>query len=201
MNILSTFLDGKNVLRGYLLTLALLALTATAPLLAEDSRIQAQLDEPIPTTPLLNVLGDEKYNELMASGKYRYVGNLKCRLCHREFFLGRKKDAHDYAFNLLKNTDHQDNPRCLVCHVTGYKVDTGFTTISESLRLTHVQCEGCHGPGNIHIKKRAKGGLPVGTDRPDILKKMCQSCHTERWSRSYDDLDAAYKKYRHALPE
>lgn len=196
-----TFLDGKSVLRGCLLISALIALMTTPSLFAEDSRIQAQLDEPVPTTPLRNALGNEKFDELMASGKYRFVGNLKCRLCHREFFLGRKKDAHDYAFNLLKGTGHEDNPRCLTCHVTGYEVDTGFTTISESIRLTHVQCEGCHGPGNVHIKMRAKGGLPAGTDRPDILKKMCQSCHTGRWNRSFADLDTAYDKYSHALPE
>ncbi len=168
---------------------------------AADSRIQAELDAPEPIIPLINALGEKKYDEAMASGKYRYVGNTKCRLCHRNFFLGRKKDHHDYAMEKIIEYGYANTPRCLTCHSTGYGINTGFTSMKETPRLANVQCEGCHGPGNIHVSMYSKGGFLIGSDRPDLIKKMCKSCHTKRWNRSFDDFEAAYEKYRNATPK
>jgi hypothetical protein len=83
--------------------------------------------------------------------------------------------------------------------------------MQQTPRLANVQCEGCHGPGNIHIKlaknalrNREKvfvsGGFLAGQDSPDKLKKMCTSCHTKRWNKSYHDLDKAYNRYKKANP-
>lgn len=180
----------------------IIALLASSPLYAADARIQAELNSPESIIiPLVNTLGQAIYDEAMASGKYRYVGNTKCRLCHRDFFLGRKKDHHDYALEKIIKEGYDSNPRCLVCHSTGFGIETGFTSMKETPRLANVQCEGCHGPGNIHVGIRDTGGFLVGTDRPDRIKKMCKSCHTERWNRSYVDFETAYKKYRNATPE
>ena len=172
-----------------------------APLHAQPDRIQATLDEPLPAIPLVNALGQEAFDKAMASGEYQYVGNTKCRLCHREFFIGRKKDAHDFALEKVIEGGYDDQPRCLICHSTGYGVDTGFVSMKETPRLANVQCEGCHGPGNIHVDLRDKGGFLAGTNRPDRIKKMCESCHTERWNRSYHSFDPAYKKYRNPTPQ
>ncbi|RUM63451.1 MAG: hypothetical protein DSZ03_05250 [Sulfurimonas sp.] len=148
-------------------------------------------------------MGTEAYHAAIDSGDYRFVGNTKCRLCHRKFFIGRKKDPHDYAMDHLTGED-ETNPRCLICHATGYGVPTGFINRERTPRLANVQCEGCHGPGNVHIKlakaKKPSGGFLAGEDHPERLKKMCQSCHTERWNRSYHDLDKAYSKYRNPNP-
>lgn len=174
-----------------------------APLDAEDARIAEQRTLPVIEAPLKQAMGEEAYNDAIGTGEYRYVGNSKCRLCHRSFFIGRKKDAHDHATERLVKSGHAENPRCLSCHATGYGVDTGFVSMENTPRLANVQCEGCHGPGNKHIKlikEKQRGGFLAGTDHPDRLKKMCTSCHTERWNRSYHNLQKAYDSYSFANP-
>jgi len=58
--------------------------------MAKDPRIQDELRDPAPTlNPMVKALGNKGYEQAMKSGKYRYTGNAKCRLCHREFFFGR----------------------------------------------------------------------------------------------------------------
>ncbi|HFC54453.1 MAG TPA: hypothetical protein ENJ43_08485 [Gammaproteobacteria bacterium] len=164
----------------------------------------------------------------MKSGKYRYVGNTKCRLCHREFFVGRKKDPHIYAFERLLATKHNKNSRCLGCHTTGFGVESGFVSFEQTPKLVGVQCEGCHGPGSEHVrlhadegggfgipvlngggakkggKKEIKGGFLAGADRPKMIKRMCLSCHTKRWGRSFQrtrrGFQEAYDSYKTPLP-
>ncbi|WP_200764054.1 multiheme c-type cytochrome [Nitrosophilus alvini] len=173
---------------------------------SNDPRIEEELKAPPPEIPLKYALGEEAYNKAMTSGKYYYKGNTKCRLCHRQFFIGRKKDKHDFAMKTLIETGYQDNPRCLVCHTTGYGVPNGFISTKETPRLANVQCEGCHGPGSLHIKIARKtkkgGGFLAGPENPAVLKKMCEACHTERWNRSYkkENFHEAYKKYRDPNP-
>jgi len=193
---------------GFLaISLTMFAIQADA---AED-RIASELAASSHTIPLKEAMGEKAYNDAMASGQYQYVGNSKCRLCHREFFLGRKEDHHDFAMDTLKTGAHQDNASCLTCHATGFGVPSGFVNMTETPRLANVQCEGCHGPGNVHIdlakqqmrskKKEPVHGFLAGPDNPVRLKKMCLNCHTERWNRSFDDLNSAYNKYRKALPK
>ena len=184
---------------------------ATTSLSAKDSRIKAELDSGMPPIPLEQAMGTEAYNDAIGSGKYRFVGNSKCRLCHRKFFIGRKKDPHDHSMESLKDGGYEENPNCLTCHATGFRMPTGFVSQEKTPRLSNVQCEGCHGPGNVHIKmakdkkknkvkKFTAGGFLAGEDSPTILKNMCIACHTKRWNKSYHDLDKAYKKYRKADP-
>ncbi len=168
---------------------------------AADPRIKAELEGPAAVIPLINVIGEEELKKELEAKYYYYVGNTKCRLCHREFFLGRKQDAHDYSLRKVIDAGYGDNPRCLVCHATGYGIPTGFVSFETTPRLANVQCEGCHGPGSVHVQRRDKGGFLVGTDRPDRIKAMCKSCHTSRWNRSYTDFHEAYKKYKNAKPE
>ncbi|MBE9516844.1 MAG: hypothetical protein IME93_07675 [Proteobacteria bacterium] len=171
---------------------------------ADDSqqRIDAELaNKAEAIVPLKSVLGEKKFNEAMASRKYMYMGNLKCRLCHKEFFVGRKQDAHDHAFEELVEKGYSKNPKCLGCHTTGFGVSRGFVSIETTPRLANVQCEGCHGPGNQHMMRDKKGGLLVGTDKPRLLKKMCKTCHTERWNRSFEKLHDVFDKYKKPKPQ
>lgn len=171
--------------------------------------------------PLRQALGEEAFNDAINSKKYSYMGNAKCRLCHRDFFIGRKKDVHDHAYENLvaSNPEHADNPRCLSCHTTGYGVRTGFRNMKRSAKLANVQCEGCHGPGRVHIQRQVAkmpadgissidknstekaGGFLAGTDKPEILKRMCKSCHTDRWNHNAKDFDKEYNSYKTAKPE
>lgn len=181
------------------------------PLNAADTRIDVELKSPSAIIPLKNAIGEKAYNDAMASGNYAYIGNSKCRLCHREFFLGRKKDHHDFAMENLSKSGHQEQGECLACHATGFGVPTGFVSIKTTPRLANVQCEGCHGPGNVHVdlakkqmrskKKEPVHGFLAGKDNPARIKKMCLSCHTDRWNRSFSDLESAYDKYRKAVPK
>ena len=173
----------------------------------ENQRVIDELASPMPHIPLKYALGEEAYNDAIGSGKYRYVGNSKCRLCHRKFFLGRKKDPHDHAMKELIDLGYEENANCLTCHSTGFGTPTGFVSHKETPRLSNVQCEGCHGPGNLHVNMAKKqkrtfvaGGFLAGADNPAILKNMCKSCHTKRWDKSYHDLDKAYNKYKKADP-
>lgn len=176
----------------------------------DNQRVIDELASPMPLIPLKSALGDKAYNDAIGSGKYRYVGNSKCRLCHRKFFIGRKNDPHDSAMESLVESGNEENSHCLRCHSTGHGTETGYVNQALTPRLSNVQCEGCHGPGNIHIKiakekVRKKlpyneGGFLAGTDSPVILKNMCKSCHTERWNKSYHDLDSSYNSYKNANP-
>lgn len=172
---------------------------------ASDGRVADEAKDVMTPNPLKVAMGETAFNEAMASGEYRYTGNDKCRLCHRDFFVGRKQDHHDHAMEYILNTEHAENPKCLVCHATGFGTKTGYVSMTQTPRLANVQCEGCHGPGSNHIKiatvKKTGGGFLAGEDRPDRLKKMCKACHTSRWNRSYSDFESAYAKYKKAVPK
>ncbi|MCK9455473.1 hypothetical protein, partial [Sulfurimonas sp.] len=51
----------------------------------EDQRVIDELNSPMPEIPLKQSMGDRAYNDAINSGEYNYVGNSKCRLCHRNF--------------------------------------------------------------------------------------------------------------------
>lgn len=170
--------------------------------------------------PLKQALGEAAFNKAMDSKQYSYVGNAKCRLCHRDFFIGRKEDAHDHAYENLVAADDKfaENSRCLTCHTTGYGVKNGFQSMRRTPRLANVQCEGCHGPGSVHVSREVKrmpvggidnidgsskeiaGGFLAGTDNTEILKKMCKSCHTQRWYDGVHNFDNDYNSYKSAAP-
>lgn len=175
-------------------------------LCAENSRVLEELKSPLTQNPLKSAIGETAYNEAMASNEYHYVGNDKCRLCHRDFFIGRKHDLHDHSLEYITSSEYRDNPRCLVCHTTGYGTPSGFMSVEETPRLANVQCEGCHGPGSNHLKiaslKKTGGGLLAGIDNHERLKKMCKACHTSRWNHSFTNasFQNAYMQYKKPAP-
>lgn len=166
---------------------------------AQDSRIDEELkDNRAIINPLKLALGEAEYNKAMASGEYTYTGNLKCRLCHRDFFMGRKKDAHEHSFKKSIDSKFASEPKCLACHSTGYGAKTGFTSIRETPKLANVQCEGCHGPGSKHNEMNSKGGFLAGTDNPGRILKMCKACHSGRWNHRPNNIEVAYEDYKKA---
>jgi len=198
--------------KSYIFQILILQFFLLITLSANDNqRIVDELASPMPQIPLKFALGDKAYDDAIESGKYRYVGSSKCRLCHRKFFIGRKKDPHDSSMKSLVETGYEENSRCLTCHSTGHGTKTGYVNQAWTPRLANVQCEGCHGPGNVHIalakdKSRnrqsfTEGGFLAGQNSPKVLKKMCVSCHTKRWDKSYHDLDKSYISYKKANPK
>jgi len=174
---------------------------AALPAWSADPRIDDEFRERSPVVnPLKQALGEKEYNEAISSGEYRYIGNRKCRLCHRDFYNGRKKDRHFHTFKKIVQSGHSTKPRCLGCHTTGYGVPSGFRDEKSTAALAGVQCEGCHGPGNRHMRLNDGGGFLAGVDRPEVLKRMCNACHTRRWNRAYENFDKAYDSYVTAKP-
>ena len=171
-----------------------------------NQHILNKLNLPTPNIPLKEALGDKIYNNTIGTGKYSFVGDSKCRLCHRDLFINRKKDSHNYTMKNIVSTKYEDNSRCLTCHSTGYRIKSGFIDMAQTPRLANVQCESCHGPGNIHIEVVKKNiinkkislnnGLLAGQSSPKVLKKICISCHPKRWNKSYHNLDEAYDNYK-----
>ena len=178
----------------------LLLLLPAADVFSEIDRVKSERNSKNTKLNLLKeVVGEEEYEKAMSSKKYRFTGNNKCRMCHRAFFLGRKKDAHAHNFRkVMKYPEDQNNPGCLVCHTTGYGVPGGFSSLSKTPKFREVQCEGCHGPGSLHAEMDSKGGLLIGQDRPERMKKACSFCHTKRWNKSFINLDKAFKAYKNA---
>ncbi|MEN8170239.1 MAG: cytochrome c family protein [Pseudomonadota bacterium] len=153
--------------------------------------------------PLKEALGKKVYDEAMASGKYRYIGPRSCRVCHRDFYNGRKKnDRHFHTFKKVVDAGYARQPKCLACHTTGYGVPTGFKDEKKTPQLSGVDCEGCHGPGNVHMRLNDGGGFLAGVDNPDRIERMCKACHTKRWNRSFTkkEFRKAYEGYITAKP-
>jgi hypothetical protein len=190
---------------------AIVSLFALTIFADDNQRIIDELASPMPEIPLKKAMGDKLYNDAINSGEYSYVGNSKCRLCHRNFFIGRKNDPHDHAMESLIPSKNEKNSHCLTCHSTGHRMPSGFVDMEKTPRLSNVQCEGCHGPGNIHIalaqdkdKNKNKvflgGGFLAGAGSLQVLKDICASCHTKRWNKSYHDFNKAYNSYKKADP-
>ena len=170
---------------------------------AEDPRYARELASKSPVVnPLKEALGAKLYNEAMASGKYRYIGPRSCRVCHRDFYNGRKDDLHFHTFKKLVNTGHSKKPKCLGCHTTGYGVPTGFKDEKKTPQLAGIHCEGCHGPGNLHMRRNDGGGFLAGVDNPDRIERMCKACHTKRWNKAFSpkDFRKVYDSYVTATP-
>lgn len=189
-----------SVLRSLALAVVLLC---CMPAQAADPRIAEELaDRSPPINPLREALGSQLYDEAMASGKYRYIGPRSCRVCHRDFYNGRKEDLHFHTFKKIVAAGYANEPKCLACHATGYGVPTGFTDEKRTAQLAGVECEGCHGPGNLHMARNDGGGFLAGVDHPERIQRMCQACHNERWNKSFDhkSFGVIYSGYITAKP-
>ncbi len=189
-----------SVMRSITLVI-LVVLTFSAR--AEDPRIASELaDRSAVVNPLREALGQKLYDEAMASGKYQYIGPRTCRVCHRDFYNGRKDDLHFHTFKKIVNAGYAKEPKCLACHTTGYGVPSGFTDQKKTPQLAGVHCEGCHGPGNLHMRRNDGGGFLAGVDNPDRIQRMCKSCHSGRWTKAFSDKDfrKVYDSYVTATP-
>lgn len=105
-----------------------------------------------------------------------YVGVAKCKLCHPRQHKIWSESKHARAFEVLK-PEAQKDPRCLACHVTGYR-----QTSEAKPEIAGIQCEACHGPGSlfitVHAKRDKEGARKAGmVARPD--QERCKGCHNQ----------------------
>lgn len=135
-----------------------------------------------------------------------YAGNEACRACHETAYQTWLGTAHSRSWVFLGEPmamevakRHMPGmqappemgmmmvvPRmagCLACHATAADVEPAYR--APAFRLEEgVQCEGCHGPGSMHIKPGlVVAGQALQASRmqmPD--EEACLECHKERAS-------------------
>jgi hypothetical protein len=145
-----------------------------------------------------------------APAENRYVGAKTCKGCHSKTETGDQfgawqKALHSHAFEVLGTpeakeagaargvSDPQTDDRCVKCHVTAFGVAEAEIKKGFDPKLG-VQCETCHGPGELHFKARMKAMAGGDTGKyPDIsadeivgspTMDVCKHCHNEE-SPSY----------------
>lgn len=116
-------------------------------------------------------------------GDASYVGMEQCSDCHADAVAFWKKTVHATAWQTLVDRGQEFDYDCIGCHVTGWD-KPGGTNLAHNDGLRDVQCETCHGPGSIHVKKG-------GDERPLAIRRnppenLCASqCHTKEHSDTF----------------
>jgi hypothetical protein len=135
----------------------------------------------------------------------RYMGAGKCMSCHKSEAGGDQyghwlESKHAHAFEVLATKEAkaqaqkvgieepQKAEQCLRCHVTGFGQPEEAFNKGFKPELG-VQCESCHGPGELHVKARfaaaakAKDGKLEPPPAGEILTRppatTCAGCHNK----------------------
>jgi hypothetical protein len=91
---------------------------------------------------------------LAKPGTPTYVGSRTCKKCHDSAYKVWTKTPHSHAYQTLVDDRwpslRQYDPECVMCHVTGFNYEGGFTDAVKTPLLENVGCESCHGPGSVH---------------------------------------------------
>ncbi|MBS2013912.1 MAG: hypothetical protein JST00_13565 [Deltaproteobacteria bacterium] len=116
-----------------------------------------------------------------AKGEAGYVGIDVCTNCHDDARKVWDGTAHAHAYATLEKGFKEYNLDCVSCHVTGYD-RPGGSTVTHVDALTSVQCEVCHGPGQLHAAKPEKVKIPVAKPTGDV----CLTCHHPPHVHSFD---------------
>ena len=114
-------------------------------------------------------------------GTNRYVGGETCKGCHAAEVADWEQSHHANAFNRLLQKQKHYQPDCVTCHTTGFGYPTGFRIGKDVKRLTNVQCEVCHGPGEQHARRPEVRNIRR-TPSPDL----CQRCHDANQTPDFD---------------
>ena len=141
---------------------------------------------------------------------FDYIGSTKCKMCHKGEAKGRvyeiwEASRHAQSFVTLKEKGEQENPDCLVCHVTGWEQPTGYGSEgADDDALASVGCEACHGPGSdyrqMSIMRDRETAIENGLMIPD--EETCKACHNENSPTFQDfDFEEDWKTIEHHTPE
>jgi len=117
----------------------------------------------------------------------KYVGSESCKACHEYAYRIWSGKAHGRAYATLEREGSQYDPECIVCHVVGFKYESGFVSEGRTGHLKDVGCENCHGPGSKHIKD------PWNEKYPEP-RQLCLDCHTPEHSTDYGGNEQLYLK-------
>ena len=120
------------------------------------------------------------------AGAVPYVGVAKCKTCHSKEFTVWSASPHAGAFNKL-SAEERKKPECIGCHVTGNGKPSAAGAVLEG-----VQCESCHGPGNLYRSVSIMSKKAYEADHEGMHKKAleaglvipteatCRGCHNEK---------------------
>lgn len=141
---------------------------------------------------------------LVASGvmaqekpKFTYVGDAKCKTCHKDNHASWLETKHAKAFSKL-SAEEQKKPECVKCHITG--------TTAENVVLENVQCEACHGPGSAYGKMSLMSPSKFKADSVAARKSWaeaglimpkeadCVRCHTKEGNANFKEFVFAKAK-------
>ena len=105
-----------------------------------------------------------------------------CKKCHLKNFMRWYGSKHSRAYLSLVKKSRQYDEDCIGCHSLGFRQKGGFRHISKNITpFVNVQCEACHGAGNLHVKN---GGDPREIRRV-VPREVCIRCHTEEQSPDF----------------
>ncbi len=144
------------------------------------------------------------------------MGAESCASCHADIHAKWKKGPHGTALESLKRKGKEDDLTCVGCHTTdtsgvlmdkdtGTKSATGGASGAAAAskggtsRLPGVQCESCHGPGEMHV--RAGGGKGnivslTGSCPVCVIEAICAQCHTSSQDPDFE-IESALKRITH----
>jgi len=109
-----------------------------------------------------------------AKADHTYVGVKQCKMCHKKdgIFESWSASKHATAWDSL-SAENQKNEVYKPFYTTGVK---------DTVLLTGVQCEACHGAGSDYKKKSVmenkEAAIAAGLVIPDA--KVCAKCHNEK---------------------
>jgi hypothetical protein len=111
-----------------------------------------------------NVFTETRSSETKATppNGQHFVGKNTCAACHYDKYRIWKQDKHALGFEILPKK-YREDPKCLICHTTGYGEPTGYKDASTP-HLAGTTCESCHGPGSEHVKLAQKLFLGAETE-------------------------------------
>jgi mono/diheme cytochrome c family protein len=132
-----------------------------------------------------------------------FMGVNKCKMCHFKQYKAWSETKHAAALTNLRKASTQacadmaaklkvevkgspaDNDACVVCHVTGFRLAGGYpaTDSTKTAAVSGVTCEGCHGPGSLHVTAAA-------ADKKKFINRavsasLCTQCHTAATSPGF----------------
>lgn len=117
-----------------------------------------------------------------------YVGAGVCRSCHAKEYGQWEKTRHATAFQRLQKDGMQEAMACVQCHTTGFAQYNGFYSIKETPEMANVQCEACHGIGQLHVQsiEKIKGGKLRAAILAPISEETCTGCHNKTRDPKFD---------------
>ncbi len=108
-----------------------------------------------------------------------FVGSKTCGICHKKVYKHWETTTHGTAFKTLVESEHDYDPDCVPCHVTGFQYISGFESVEKTPALKGVGCEDCHGPGSAHLNTPLEEYGKTTTD-------TCATCHIPDHSPAFE---------------